>query len=453
MRADPPTAPHQRRTKRLRAAVVTGGAAKGLAVAVQLLAVGVAIRTLSPAALGSYLVMASLVAWLGLAAAGVGPGLTQRIAIATANDDVASQAKAFSSSVGLAGILLLLAAVTSITVAQVILFRDPSLSSIEGDIRTAALVLGIATAAQVWLSVVEAAQLGHQEQHVVNVSQSVGLIGVLAILVGAGSGLTTVTAFVVATAGPPLLAKLVNAIVYVAKRRYLLTRDLSLKESMGVLSTSVAFAAVQLGAIASQQVGFLWLAATAGPAATIPLGVMFRLHTAAAGVVGLVTQPMWPAVADAVALRDTSWARRAYRRASWFTVSYAAAYAVGLMTVGNLLVQVWTGSEVAIPPLMMFLFGVYFVVAVWAHVNAITLVGLGEVWIAARVIGIEAVVASVGAILLVGPLGPTGVILATFVASATVGAILLPIAARRSWPAAGDTVRARAMSDDAAASP
>jgi len=54
--------------------------------------------------------MASLVAWLGLAAVGIGPGLTQRIATATANDDAAGEATAFSSSVALSGLFVLLSA-------------------------------------------------------------------------------------------------------------------------------------------------------------------------------------------------------------------------------------------------------------------------------------------------------------------------------------------------------
>lgn len=448
MEADLTARARRRRSMSLRSAVATGAAAKGLAVAVQLVAVGVAIRTLGPDALGSYLVMASLVAWLGLAAAGMGPGLTQRIATATANADRAGQANAFSSSVGLSGVFILVAAVAVLIVARLAFFE--SQSSTGEDIQTAALILGVATAAQVWFSVFEAAQLGHQEQHFANVFQSVGLASVLVILLVAGSTLATVTAFVMATAVPPLVAKLSNAALYVARRRYLVTGNVSIREAASVLSTSIAFATVQLGATASQQVGFLWLAAVAGPAATVPLGVMFRLNAAASSVVALVTQPLWPALADAIARQDTVWARQAYRRASWLTVSYAAAYAVGLMILGTSIVQWWTGAFVEVPGLMILLFGIYFVVGVWAHVNAITLVGLGNVWVAARVTCLEAVVSILGAVLLVAHLGPTGVILAMLIASATVSAILLPRAAHRSWPDAGRTASAHVMVDDAA---
>ena len=453
MGVDPTARARRRRSPRLRAAIVTGGAAKGLAVAVQLIAVGVAIRALGPDAFGSYLVMASLVAWLGLAAVGIGPGLTQRIAIATANDDAAGEATAFSSSVALSGLFVLLSAAAVFIVARLALSGDQSRSTLNGDIWTAALILGIATAAQVWLSVVEAAQLGHQEQYFANVFQAVGLASVLVILLAAGSALATVTAFVTATAFPPLLAKLANAVLYMARRRYLLTRDVSLREASGVLSTSVAFAAVQLGATASQQLGFLWLAFVAGPAATIPLGVMFRLNSAASGVVALVTQPLWPAVADAVARSDTVWAWRAYRRASWLAVAYAVAYAVGLMTLGTLVIQMWTGTHVEIPRLMMLLFGVYFVAGVWAHVNAITLVGLGKVWVAARITCLEAVVSSLGAVLLVAQFGATGVILALLIASVSVSATLLPLGVRRSLPLGARTGDARALGDGRAISP
>lgn len=437
---DPGAGARNHRSTRLRAAVITGGVAKVLAVAVQLLAIGIAARALGSEAFGSYLVMASLVAWLGLAAVGVGPGLTQRIALATAKEDAAGQATAFSSSVALTAVLVVVVSAVVLIVAWVATAGDQSGSANGSDIRTAALLLVFATAVQVWLSIFEAAQLGHQEQHLTNMSYAVGLASVLFILVVAGPDLTTVTAFVSATAFPPLVAKIANATLYVARRRYLLTRHVSMREATGVLSTSAAFAAISLGSLASQQLGFLWLAFVAGPAATIPLGVMFRLNLAAHGVVAVVTQPLWPAVADAIARHDSAWARRAYGRASWLTGAYAAVYAVGVVTMGSLLIEVWTGTHVEVPPLMMFLFGLYFVVGVWAHVNAITLVGLGKVWVAARVLCVEAFVSILGAALLTAQFGATGVITSLLIATAFVSAILLPLVVRRSWPSGARSV-------------
>jgi O-antigen/teichoic acid export membrane protein len=435
------------RSTRLRAAMVTGGTAKALSVAVQLVAVGIALRALGPDAFGSYLVLAALVAWLGLASVGVGPGLTQRIVMATANGDVAGQATAFSSSVALAGLFALLGAVAVSIVAQVGTPSEHSQSALSGDIRMAALVLGLATAAQVWLSVVEAAQLGHQEQYFANMFQALGLACVLVILLTVGPSLGTVTAFVAATACPPVVAKVANAALYVARRRYLLTSHFAIREAAGVLSTSMAFAAMSVGSTASQQVGFLWLAFVAGPVATVPLGVMFRLNSAAFGVVYLGTQPLWPAVADAAARHDSVWARRAYRRASWLTVSYAVAYAVGIVTFGSLFVRLWTGSQVEVPVPMTFLFGAYFVALIWAHVNAITLVGLGKVWVAACVTGLEAVVSILGALLLVAHFGATGVILSLLIATALVSGSLLPFAVRRSWPLTSRIIEARPVGD------
>jgi O-antigen/teichoic acid export membrane protein len=423
----------RRRWVGLRAAILTGGIAKVLSVMVQLLAIGVAVRALGPDAFGAYLVIASLVAWLGLAAVGVGPGLTQRMAIASATSDVAAQAKAFSSSVAVAGAVIGAAALVVIVGAWTLVGGrgDPGF---DADIATAVLLLTSTTAVQTFLSVVEAAQLGHQEQYVANSFQAVGLAVVMVILLVVGGSLTTVTQFVLATVGPPLLARLVNCVIYVARRRYLLTRHVSVREAARVLNTSVAFAAVQLGATASQQLGFLWLAFVAGPAAAIPIGLMFRLNGAVSGVVALGTQPLWPAMADAVAHADTRWAKRAYRRASRLTAAFAIVYAVGLVTVGSAVIDAWTGTRVEIPLLMQVLFGAYFVVGVWAHINAITLVGLGKVWTAARVTLAEAVAASLGAIVLVAQLGATGVILALLIASTALGAILLPRAVQRSWP-------------------
>ena len=225
----------RRRSTQLGAAVATGGAAKALAIVVQLLSVGIAVRALGTQAFGSYLVMASLVTWLGLAAVGVGPGLTQRIAMATANDDPAAQATAFSSSVALSGLLVFSVTAAVFLVARLAISTDQGHTGLTADVRTAASVLFLATAAQVWLSVVEAAQLGHQEQYFANIFQSLGLGVVLSILLVAGPALATVTAFVLVTACPPVVAKVVNAALYTARRRYLLT-DTSPSERLGTSS-------------------------------------------------------------------------------------------------------------------------------------------------------------------------------------------------------------------------
>jgi O-antigen/teichoic acid export membrane protein len=378
--------------------------------------------------------------------------LTQRIATTAASDNTARQATAFSSSLALSG-LLVLAVAALLVVAHLSISDAQSQTTTDVDVRTAAFILGLATSAQVWLSVIEAAQLGHQEQYFANMFQAVGLASVLVVLIAAGSSLATVTAFVVATTCPPLVAKIANAVVYVARRPYLLTRQLSAREAAGVLGSSIAFAAVQLGSTASQQVGFLWLAYVAGPVATVPLGVMFRLNSAASSVVALVTQPLWPAVADAAVRHDWEWARRGYRRATLLTFLYAAAYALALMTVGSMLIRLWTGANVQVPQLMLLLFGLYFIVGVWAHVNAITLVGLGKVSVAARVVCLEAVVSAIGALLLVSQVGATGVILSLLMASAAVSATFMPLAVRRAWPRAARLADGLVATDGTASMP
>jgi len=90
----------------------------------------------------------------------------------------------------------------------------------------------------------------------------------------------------------------------------------------------------------------------------------------------------------------------------------------------------------------------YFVVGVWAHVNAITLVGLGRVWAAAAILCVEAAVSSVGAVLLITRFGGTGVILSLMVATSLVSGILLPLAVRRWWPDSATTAGTQVVGDD-----
>ena len=154
---------------------------------------------------------------------------------------------------------------------------------------------------------------------------------------------------------------------------------------------------------------------------------MFRLNSAASGLVALVTQPMWPAIADAVARHDSVWARRAYHRASWLTAGYAAAYAVGLVTgrqFGGPIVDRSQRGRTASDD-----------VPVWPvlrrgsvgphkrHHPCGARQGLGSC--ARR--GLEAAVSALGAMVLVAQFGATGVILCLLIATASVSAALMPL--------------------------
>ncbi len=421
------------RWRRLRASIATGTLARGLSTVTQLVSVAVAVRQLGPEAFGSFVVISALVGWLGLTSVGVGPGLTRQIAASAAVNDRRTEARAFSSSFVIIGAIGLVGAIVVVAVFQT---GEPAIGAVDQlaeDIRSATLLLALLAFGQAWLGVIEAAQLGHQEQYWANGFQATGSITALVLLLTLGSSLHTITEYVLVVIVPIAIARFVNAWLYLRRRTYLLTRHLSVREAAAVAKSSASFAVIQAGSYASQQVGLVWLATVGGVAAAAPLGVMFRLTSAAAGPVALITQPLWPAIADAAARHDPSWARSAYRRTSLALLAYAIAVAVAVVSIGPALLRGWVGTSVHVETSTLALVGAYFVAGVWAHLNAITLVGLGRMWTAAAVICLEATISIAGALLLAGQFGIDGVLAALLAAVTIVSGFLLPLAVSRSW--------------------
>jgi O-antigen/teichoic acid export membrane protein len=91
-----------------------------------------------------------------------------------------------------------------------------------------------------------------------------------------------------------------------------------------------------------------WLGAAASAQMTIAL----RLCTTAAGMIGVATQPLWPAFVDAAAMQDFAWARRVL---NWGSLAVAALAAGGALAIGLLgapVLRWWLHADIMAPDLL-----------------------------------------------------------------------------------------------------
>jgi O-antigen/teichoic acid export membrane protein len=85
-----------------------------------------------------------------------------------------------------------------------------------------------------------------------------------------------------------------------------------------------------------------------GPEASARMTVALRICMTAAGVLAVISQPLWPAFTEAAAKADMPWIRRCLVHGVLVLVGTAAAGAIFLLTVGGPLLQWWLGPNLGI---------------------------------------------------------------------------------------------------------
>jgi O-antigen/teichoic acid export membrane protein len=391
----------------------------------QVVAVAIAVRALGAEKFALYVVIASLVSWIGLAGLGVAPGLTLGVARAVALGDRAEEARLFVVA------LLLMVTVAALLVGVAFVLGASGmlerlmigwLGSASGDASAALLCMAALIALQLVVVVPEAAQLGLQTQHVSNLWAGIGSAAAIVAMITVGSAVTSVTAFILVSQGPQVVARAANGVAFVLGRRYLL-RPPGLRfrqHARPILSSGMAFAGFQVASYLGLQVGLLIMAATVDVGSVALAGVIVRGLTLQVAGLGLVTTPTWPAIANAVTRRDLAWVRRTYRVLAVGALAYSSLVAVAILVGLEAFIGIWTGSRPADNLAVRLLLATYVVVNAWAHVNAMTLVGLGALRITAIVLIAEAGLVVALQVVFVPVAGVTG-----YVGALAAGAVLV----------------------------
>lgn len=422
--------------RRIGLAATTGVGAKALALAAQVLAVAIAVRALGADGFALFVVIASLVSWIGLAGLGVAPGLTLGIARASALGDHTGEARLF-----VVALLLMTAISTSIVgfavfmgasglVAQLMTDR---LGSASGEATAALLCMVALIAVQLVVVIPEAAQLGLQGQHVTNVWTGLGSVAAIVAMVTVGPSVTSVTAFVLVSQGPQVAARAANGLFFVLGRQYLM-RPAGLRfrqHARPLLGSGIAFAGFSLARYLGLQVGLLIMAGTQNVTSVALAGVIVRGITLQVSGLTLFTTPTWPAIAHALEGGQISWVRRTYRLLALGALIYSGLVAVSIVFGLETLIWIWTGTRPADDAALRLFLATFVLVNGWAHINAMTLVGLGALRFASIVLVAEAVVVLVLQAALVPIVGVIGYVAALAVGAVTFSGWMLPLRVRR----------------------
>lgn len=396
-----------------------------------MLTVPFALAYLGDAQFGLWMTFVSFTAMGAFADLGIGNGLLTRMSEALAQEDLL-RARAYLAAAY--RILAMTAGVVVAVATAVVVLAGGRISAAlapDVDPRTGATMLLIVSAffaLQLPIGVVVRVQYALQEVASSNAWAAVG--GGLALL---GVIITTsldagVVAMVLAYAAGPALSGLLNT-AWTFGRRHTDLRPAWRHGLPGagreLLAMGGLFFAISLMSSIALNIDNTLVSMTRGSVAVAEYTVVARAFALLGLAVTLVTLPMWPALAEAIARGDRAWATRAVRRVQLLLAIIVTPAAALLVTLRNPLISLWIGQPIDVPLALAAGFGAWSVLLALASPWFMIQNSVGRVRL--QVAGwVVFLVVSVGGKLVHLTSGDVAYL--PWIASAVYAAVMLPVA-------------------------
>jgi O-antigen/teichoic acid export membrane protein len=324
-----------RRDRRALLTAATSVLARLVALAVALAAVRLTINYLGASRYGLWMTVTSITAFLAFSDFGVGNALINRMSAAFSSGDRVNSPREVSSAVTLLGAVgaavLVIGAGLLTILPWARIYNVSGLAAAEAGPATFALIACFALVLP--LGLVQKIQLGFQDGAVSNIWAVVGSVLSLALLLVCLAMRLGLPWVVLAMAGGPVIALVLNWIQEFGFSRPWIRprRDLvDLRTGIGLARTGLLFLGLQLAAAVAFSTDNIIAAQLLGPVAVAQYSVTQRVFMAVPALVSVAAVSLWPAFGEAVVHSDRGWIRRTLVRSS--------LYAVGLTAVGSLVI-------------------------------------------------------------------------------------------------------------------
>jgi O-antigen/teichoic acid export membrane protein len=325
---------------------------RGLAVALNLLSVSLALPYLGAELFGAWAAVATVQLWLQLADFGLSAGITTPMAAAIIRGQPDDARRVLGTSLCTAALgsvavfALATLAVKGFGVTRIFHFHS---SATQQQFDVALLLTVGMTVLGTPNAIITRVLLIQQRPYTANVWQ---LAGQLAALIGMAvcahgqRGLVTLTLVTVVF---PVIANIACMVWFFRTQPELRfsARDVDYARMGNIWHISAAYSALQLAGMLLLNSSIFLAASVISPAAAAEFSVTSRLTTLCSVAAQLVAPYFWTAYTDALVKSDHSWLRIAFRRHLMASVGIAAVTAVFLLVLAPRIITRWTGGQMA----------------------------------------------------------------------------------------------------------
>jgi O-antigen/teichoic acid export membrane protein len=423
--------PRSRRSALLRFAIGSSAVSKACALALQLVAIPLVYRALGQHQYELFLLITGAVSAIAFAQLGAGPGLTHGLATAAARGSREEEAALINAAFRLVSVAALGAAAVIVILLRVIpphLVFGAEFAEERVAIVRAGDITVLVFAAQLISGVVDSALAGYQEQVFTSVGSAISNLVSLVLILLVCAYTPSLSSVILVLFGVPTLSRVGNFIGLCRRRPYLLERAISSCRGYyrRLLNVGLAFWAIQVGSIIQQYGGTYLLAHLGSAQATVLFGILFKTLSLLGAVITTITQPLWPAFADAVARGDISWIQRSFARIRRVLTLLSCGACALLAAAGPWAFSTFVHVYTAHSGVLFATLGLFFVANVWTHLYYVTMMGMHGIWKIAVTAFAENLLLLVLGAMLVPRLGGVGMALSYLLASLLLPAWLLP---------------------------
>jgi len=359
------------RHRRIVLTAVTSAGARGVTLLTGLVSVPLTVRYLGAERYGMWMTISSVISILRFADLGLGNGLLNAVSEANGKDDRVMAREYVSSAFfmlsGVAALLAVIFAVVfpyiswqqvfNVSSVQAIAEAGPAMAAFMG-----CFLLGMP------LGVVQRTQLGYQEGFINSVLEVVGrllgLAGILLVIVLKAR----LPWLVLAMAGGPVIASLLNGFyVFGFRRPWLYPRFgyVTRIAARKVLNTGLLFFVLQVVIALAFASDNLVIAQVVGASAVTLYAVPMKLFQMLDMVLQMILSPLWPAYGEAIARKDVGWVKRTLVRSTSLGALFSVSSSVILIIFGAQIIRLWAGPEIT-PS-----FGLLLGLGVWTVLKAV----------------------------------------------------------------------------------
>ncbi|MHB8458930.1 MAG: oligosaccharide flippase family protein [Candidatus Limnocylindrales bacterium] len=359
------------RFRRASLSAATSAAAKGIALVTTAVSVPLTLGYLGSDRFGVWMTLSALIALLGFTDLGIGNSLLNGVAHAAGRDDRTliranvSSGIAMLLAVAVGSGLLFAAVYDHIPWAQV--FNVGSAAALD-EAGPAAAVLVACFLVAMPAGAFQQVRLGLQQGYVNSIFVGVGNIGGLALVMWAIQMRLGLPWLVLAMAGAPLIATLVNGFALLARSPWLrpTLHDVNFVVVRSLLRVGLLFLVLQLAMAVAFTSNSIIIAAMIGPSAVADYAVVSKLFMIPTLLVGFALGPLWPAYGEALSRGDVEWVRRTFGRSVRLSLSVAGLGSATLVVIGLPVIALWVGTSSVRPS-----FGLVLAIGIWTTLGAV----------------------------------------------------------------------------------
>lgn len=356
---------------------------KGFSVFISLLIIPLSIRYINSTQYGIWLTLSSIVGWMSFFDLGLGNGLRNKLAEATALKKAELSRILISTTYAIlsiiAGIFLLLFLVINQFVDWKKILNTHAAGFNFNFL--AMLVFGIFCIQFVVQTINTVLTASHQVAKVSVISflgQGFTLVAVFLILRFTHSSLVLL---VLVNGLAPLLIQIIASIWYYHHELENLSpgfKFIDFKFARELLSLGGVFFVIQLGALVLFQTDNIVITQLFGPAQVTTFNVAYKLFSVLIFGFNIVMAPFWSAFTDAYAKHDMQWIKSMMTKIKYFWLVTSGG-GILLFFIAPYIYPLWLHNSVSVPTSLSFAMAFYIIVYTWQTAHVYLLNGINKI--------------------------------------------------------------------------